>query len=67
MAWLNGKPDPWGMKVNPYYQGKQVAGARGHASTERDPYIWKDDPRKCTPKPVMEQVAQFVYDLGCGR
>src|SRR4029079_2101060 len=62
VAWLGGKPDPWGMKVNPYYQGKKwpVPAA---TFDERDPHIWKDDQRKCTPKPVMEQVAQFVFDL----
>jgi len=24
MAWINGKPDPWGMKVNSYYKGMDL-------------------------------------------
>jgi hypothetical protein len=62
VAWLNGKPDPWGMKVNPYYEGKKwpVPSA---TFDEQDPYTWKDDPRQCPPKPVMEQVSQYVYDI----
>lgn len=60
-AWLNGKPDPWGMKVNPHYQGKQWPLPNSQFQL-RDPWTWKDDPRQCTPKPVMEQVGQFVFD-----
>ncbi len=50
------------MKVNPYYQGSKWP-VPATSFDERDPYIWKDDPRQCPPKPVMEQVAQFVYDV----
>ena len=60
VAWLSGKPDPWGMKVNPTYQGDRGrCPARSRSATR----IWKDDPSKCEPKPLMEQAAQFVYDL----
>ena len=62
VAWLKGTPDPWGMKVNPYYQGSKWP-VPATSFDERDPYIWKDDARQCPPKPVMEQVAQFVYDV----
>jgi hypothetical protein len=27
MAWMNGKPDPWGMKVNPAYRGLKMPQA----------------------------------------
>lgn len=62
VAWLGGKPDPWGMKVNATYRGDlwPVPSAQFE---ERDPYLWKDDPAQCEPKPLMEQAAQFVYDL----
>jgi hypothetical protein len=63
MAWLGGKADPWGMKVNPYYAGSKWQ-LPADTFEQRDPYIWKDDSRQCTPKPIMEQVAQYVFDLG---
>lgn len=62
VAWLGGKADPWGMKVNPYYQGDKWPVPNAQFEI-RDPYEWKDDPRQCEPKPVMEQIGQFVYDL----
>jgi hypothetical protein len=62
VAWLKGTPDPWGMKVNPYYQGDKWQIPTSTFG-EQDPYIWKADTRPCPEKPVMEQVAQFVYDL----
>ncbi len=62
VAWLEGKPDPWGMKVNTTYQGDRWPVPSDQFET-RDPYIWKDDPSKCEPKPLMEQASQFVYDL----
>lgn len=62
VAWLNGKSDAWGMHVNLTYKGDlwPVPSAQFEI---RDPYIWKDDPTQCEPKPLMEQAAQFVYDL----
>jgi hypothetical protein len=62
VAWLKGKPDPWGMKVNKTYQG-DLWPVPSDQFEIRDPYTWKDDPTKCEPKPLMEQAAQFVYDL----
>lgn len=62
VAWLGGKADPWGMHVNPYYEGDKWPVPNAQFEI-RDPYEWKDDPRECEPKPVMEQVGQFVYDL----
>ena len=63
VAWLNGKPDPWGMKVNPHYQGKQWPVPNDQFEM-RDP--WTDTSSstdKCEPKPVMQKAAQFVYDV----
>ena len=62
VAWLNGAADPWGMTVNPYYKGKAWP-VPATQFEQRDPYIWKDDARQCPEKPVMEQIAQFVFDL----
>ena len=62
VAWLKGKPDPWGMKVNATYKG-DLWPVPSSQFEIRDPYTWKDDPAQCEPKPLMEQASQFVYDL----
>jgi hypothetical protein len=48
--WLDGSPDPWGMRVNPYYSTSAALnpGGIGFASTplenfpKSDPYCWQD-------------------------
>jgi hypothetical protein len=63
VAWLKGKPDPWGMKVNPHYKGGKWPVPNAQFEL-RDP--WTDKAvsgEKCEPKPVMEKAAQFVYDM----
>ena len=52
------------MKVNPYYKGKQWPVPSAQFEHARPVHLEGRHPRSATPKPVMEQVAQFVYDLG---
>ncbi len=61
-AWLDGKPDPWGMTVNPHYQGKQWPVPNDQFAL-RDPWTDKADTSQCTAKPVLEKQSQFVFDL----
>jgi hypothetical protein len=64
VAWLKGKPDPWGMVVNKNFEGDKWP-VPNTSFQLRDDFIDKkstaDD--KCSPKPVLEQESQYVYNL----
>jgi ABC-type phosphate transport system substrate-binding protein len=64
VAWLNGKPDPWGMVVNKNFEGEKWP-VPNTSFQLRDAFIDKKSTsdEKCSPKPVLEQESQFVYNL----
>lgn len=64
VAWLGGKPDPWGMRVNKNFEGDLWPVPNASFQMRDD---WEDPDStgvdKCEPKPVMERGSQFVYNL----
>jgi hypothetical protein len=64
LAWLRGRPDPWGMVVNKNFEGDKWPVPNASFQL-RDDYIDKhstaDD--KCSAKPVLEQESQYVYNM----
>lgn len=63
-AWLGGKPDPWGMRVNPNFAGDKWPVPNANFQLRDD---WEQrhatSTSPCDPKPVLEQESQFVYNL----
>jgi hypothetical protein len=60
-AWLDGAPDPWGMKVNPYYATTASANRNGapfgdplpSGFPKNDPYCFQNPPQgSVTPRPL---------------
>lgn len=62
MAFVTGKPDPWGMQVNPFYRGISLPRDRWPLL---DTYVPKSDLEclKANPAPYLPQVAAPVSSL----
>jgi hypothetical protein len=63
-AWLNGKPDPWGMVVNPVYKGIKLPVSSWQLNDTFEPStIYKEDINPClarVPVPWLPLVASPV-------
>jgi hypothetical protein len=62
MAWIDGKPDPWGMKVNPAYKGLSLPTAEWPLL---DTYVPKtqNDCRRKHPAVYLNQIAAPVSTM----
>jgi len=62
-AWLNGKPDPWGMVVNPAYKGIKLPVANWPLL---DTFVPTDSSNECltdNPVPWLDNVAEPVDSM----
>lgn len=66
-AWLDGKPDPWGMKVNAAYQGIELPVDNWPLLDEFLAPQWYIDQNRCyanSPTPYLQLVANPLSGLG---
>ncbi len=69
-AWLNGKPDPWGMTVNSTYKGIKLPVSEWPLNSTWEPSAWTDPSNaglnECyftSPSPVLPLIAAPQPDL----
>jgi hypothetical protein len=69
-AWLNGKPDPWGMTVNSTYKGIKLPVSEWPLNSTWEPQGWTNpnnaQNNECyftSPSPVLPLIAAPVPDL----
>jgi len=70
-AWLNGKPDPWGMAVNSAYKGIQLPTSEWPENSTYEPKEWLPGGSEVAtnpcyaldPSPILPLIADPVADL----